>query len=124
LIAPLPFVLLAATAVVLAVRATPRPALSWTSLAIGAAIAGGWALFAIVAPTALGIDHRALENTYHAGDIKALHLPWGRWPLTHIGLAALAASLALLALAAFSNRRPQVERAPIAMREESAWASR
>jgi hypothetical protein len=124
-VAPLPFLLLAAAAVVLAARATPWPAISRTSLSIGAAIAGGWALFAIVAPTWLGIDHRALENTHNAGDPKALHLPWGRWPLTNLGLAALGAALVLLVIAWwFTGRRPRAETAQVTMREETAWASR
>jgi hypothetical protein len=119
-IAPVPFLLLAVAGVVLAVRATPRSALSRTSLGIGAGIAGAWALVAIVAPTWLGIDHRALENTHNAGDPKALHLPWGRWPLTHLGLVALGASLALLALAAFAGRRPRAERTRVPVAVERA----
>jgi hypothetical protein len=122
--APLPFIVLAAAAVVLAVRATPWPAISRTSFAIGAAIAGGWALVAIVAPTWLGIDHRALENTHNAGDPKALSLPWGRWPLTHLGLVALGVALALLVVAWwFAGRRPRREPVPVMTREEHAWAS-
>jgi hypothetical protein len=124
-VAPLPFLLLAVAAIVLAVRATPRPAITRTSLAIAAAIAGAWALVAIVAPTWLGIDHRALENTHNAGDPKALHLPWGRWPLTHLGLVALGTTLAVLAVTWwFTARRPSGERAPVTIREESAWVSR
>jgi hypothetical protein len=108
-------------AVVLAVRATPWPAISRTSLAIGAGVAGAWALVAIVAPTWLGIDHRALENTHNAGDPKALHLPWGRWPLTHLGLVALGAALVLLAIAWwFRGRRPRAEAARAAVAVERA----
>ena len=123
--APLPFLVLAAAGLVLAVRATPWPAISRTSFAIAAAIAGGWALVAIVAPTWLGIDHRALENTHNAGDPKALELPWGRWPLTHLGLVALGITLALLVVAWWlTGRRPRAETANVPMREETAWASR
>jgi hypothetical protein len=123
-LAPLPFLILAAAGVVLAVRATPWTAISRTSFAIAAALAGGWALVAIVAPTWLGIDHRALENTHNAGDPKALKLPWGRWPLTHLGLVALGAALALLVVAWwFTGRRPQEETAQPTLREEHAWAS-
>jgi glycerol uptake facilitator-like aquaporin len=122
--APLPFLVLAAAGLVLAVRATPWPAISLKSFAIAGAIAGAWALVAIVAPTWLGIDHRALENTHNAGDPKALKLPWGDWPLTRLGLVALGMTLALLVVAWwFTGRRPRAETAKVTMREETAWAS-
>jgi hypothetical protein len=123
-LAPLPFLVLAVIAVLLAVRATPWTPISRTSLAIGAAIAGAWALAAIVAPTWLGIDHRALENTHNAGDPRALNLPWGRWPLTHLGLVALGAALALLVVAWwFTGRRPRAESTQATLtREEHATA--
>ena len=111
-IAPLPFLLLAIAAVVLAVKATPRPVLTYTGLGIGAAIAVGWALVAILVPTGLGIDHRALENTHKAGDPIALKLPWGPHPLTHLGLVTLGIVLAVLALAAIAGRRPRTRPEP------------
>ena len=111
--APLPFLVLAVAAIVLGVRATPRLSLSLAGLGTGAALAAAWAAVAILVPTGLGIDHRALENTYRSGDAKALHLPWGRWPLTHLGLAALGAALATLALAAVLSRRPRSRRARV-----------
>jgi hypothetical protein len=123
-LAPLPFLVLAVIAVLLAVRATPWTPISRTSLAIGAGIAGAWALVAIVAPTWLGIDHRALENTHNAGDPKALKLPWGRWPLTHLGLVALGAALAVLVIAWWlTGRRARAESTQPTLREEHAWAS-
>jgi hypothetical protein len=77
-----------------------------------------------VAPTWLGIDHRARENTHNAGDPRALNLPWGRWPLTHLGLVALGAALALLVVAWwFTGRRPRAESTQATLtREEHATA--
>jgi hypothetical protein len=103
-VATLPFWALAAAAIVLAVRATPRGSLSTLGLGAGALLAGGWALFAILAPTGLGIDHSALRNTYRAGDKRALSLPWGPHPLTHLGIAALVVALLALAVAAALGR--------------------
>jgi hypothetical protein len=93
-------VLLAATAaVVIAGAATPR--LRLTAASIGAALLAllGWALFAALAPTALGIDHQGLLSIVKAGDSTALNLPLhngSRYPLDRLVLySGLAGALAL-----------------------------
>ena len=57
-----------------------------------------WGLFAALAPTMLGIDHRGLLSIVGAGDHTALHKGFGSYPLK--ALAPLAAGAGLLALAA------------------------
>jgi hypothetical protein len=96
-----PFVLLAGAALVLAARSLPRLSLSGRELGAGALALLGWALFAALAPTALGIDHHGLISILHAGDSTALNLALhqgSRWPLR--ALAPIAAVAGLLALAA------------------------
>ena len=56
-----PFLLAAGGALVLAAWATPRLRLSNRSLAIGLLVLVGWCLFAVLAPTVLGIDHAGLR---------------------------------------------------------------
>jgi hypothetical protein len=93
-----PFLLVAAGALVLAARSLPRLRLSARSLGTGALVLGAWALFAALAPTLLGLDHRGLESIVKAGDPLALHKGFGSYPLR--ALAPLAAGAGLLALGA------------------------
>ena len=94
-----PFVLCAGGAGLLAVLATARTRISTRSLLWGLAALAGWCLFAALAPTLLGIDHRGLVSIVHAGDNTALNLTLHsgtRYPLR--ALAPLAAGVGLLAL--------------------------
>jgi hypothetical protein len=94
-----PFALCAGGAILLAVLATARTRISTSSLLWGIAALAGWCMFAALAPTLLGIDHRGLLSIVGAGDNTALnlHLHNGsRYPLRT--LAPLAAGLGLLAL--------------------------
>jgi hypothetical protein len=100
-----PFLLAAGGAVVLAVRATPRLALTSRSLLVGVAVVVGWALYAVLAPTLLGIDHHGLLDIVHAGDSTALsttlHKNFSSYPLKV--LAPLAALIGLLVLGVCST---------------------
>ncbi|MFI5009372.1 MAG: hypothetical protein ACHQDY_03765, partial [Solirubrobacterales bacterium] len=98
-----PFFLAAGGAVVLAARATPHVGLTRNSLLVGLALLVGWALFAALAPTVLGIDHRGLLSIVGAGDHTALHKGFGDYPLKV--LAPLAAVAGLTALGAVRVRR-------------------
>jgi hypothetical protein len=94
-----PFLLCAGGAVLLAVLATAPTRISTHSLLWGIATLAGWCVFAALAPTLLGIDHRGLLSIVGAGDNTALnlHLHNGsRYPLRT--LAPLAAGVGLLAL--------------------------
>jgi hypothetical protein len=103
----LPFFALAALAVVLAVAASERFALSLRALAGGLAALAGWALFAAIAPSALGIDTAGLKNIVKAGDNTALHKPWPHYPLTSLVLIAFGVGLASLLLAALLRNRDE-----------------
>ncbi|HWW89265.1 MAG TPA: hypothetical protein VNY35_00625 [Solirubrobacteraceae bacterium] len=98
-----PFLLAAAAGLVLAVRAMPRMRLSRETLLAGALALLAWALFAALAPTVLGIDHRGLLSIVKAGDQTALHKGFGDYPLRT--LAPIAAALGLLALGAMALLR-------------------
>lgn len=96
-----PFFLAAGAALATATWATPRLRLSTRTLCWGLLAILGWALFAALAPTVLGIDHAGLESIYKAGDHTAFNLPLhsgARYPLKK--LAAIAAAAGLLALCA------------------------
>jgi hypothetical protein len=106
-----PFFLAAGGALVAAAWATPRLRLSVPTLLWGLVALAGWALFAALAPTVLGIDHAGLVSIYNAGDHTALNLKLhsGKtYPLK--GLAELAAAVGLLALGAMRLARNQRER--------------
>ena len=94
-----PVLAAAAGAAVLAGAATPRLRLSAASLGAGLLALLGWALFAALAPTALGIDHRGLLDIVKAGDSTALNLTLhngSRYPLDRLVLySGLAGVLAL-----------------------------
>jgi hypothetical protein len=106
-----PFFLAAGAALLAATWATPRLSLSAATLRWGLLALLGWALFAALAPTVLGIDHAGLESIYKAGDHTAFNLPLhsgARYPLKT--LAAAAAVAGLLALGAMRLARNQPER--------------
>ncbi len=93
-----PFFLLAGASVALAARITPHLSVSATRLGAAALALAAWALFAALAPTLLGIDHRGLESIVRAGDPTALHKHFGSYPLK--ALAPIGACAGLLGLAA------------------------
>ena len=76
--------------------ATPRVRLTAASLGAGALALLAWGLFAALAPTVLGIDHRGLLSIVGAGDHTALNLTLhdgARYPLTRLVLYAGAGGL-------------------------------
>jgi hypothetical protein len=91
-----PFFLAVGGAIVLAALATPRLNFTRDSILTALALLAGWALFAALAPTVLGIDHRGLLSIVGAGDHTALHKGFGDYPLK--ALAPLASVVSLLAL--------------------------
>jgi hypothetical protein len=97
-----PFLLAAAAALLLAVRATPRLSLSARTLGAGLLALVAWCAFAALAPTLLGIDHRGLLSIVGAGDHTALNLALhkgSRYPLRTLApIAGVAGLLALLAV--------------------------
>jgi hypothetical protein len=71
----------------------------------------GWALFAVLGPTLLGIDHQGLQEIYNAGDHTAFNLKLhsgARYPLKTLALVAFVAGV--LALAAMRLTRSERER--------------
>jgi hypothetical protein len=104
-----PFLLAAGGGIVLAVYAARRVPLTLPALGIGVLAVLAWVLFAILAPTLLGIDHRGLLSIVGAGDHTALHKGFGSYPLKT--LAPIAAVAGLLALAAMRLLRNAPERA-------------
>ena len=108
-----PFFLAAGGAVVLAVLATPRLALTGRSIGVGVLCLAGWCLFAAVAPTVLGIDHQGLLSIVGAGDKTALHKGFGSYPLKALApIAAAAGLLALCAMALLRSQPPERTRRP------------
>ncbi|MDQ6811932.1 MAG: hypothetical protein M3Z95_08555 [Actinomycetota bacterium] len=93
-----PFLAAAGGAVVLAAYAAARVRLTPAALGAGVLALAGWALFAALAPTVLGIDHRGLQSIFAAGDHTALSKGFGSYPLQT--LAPIAACAGLLGLAA------------------------
>ena len=100
-----PFFLAAGAAIVLAVAATPRLRMSSTPVGAGLLCLLGWALFAALGPTVLGIDHQGLVSILHAGDKTALSKGFGSYPLKT--LSVIAAVAGLLALAAMTLLRDE-----------------
>jgi hypothetical protein len=114
------FLLPAAGAVVLAAWVTPRLRLSAGALGAGVLTVLAWALFALLAPTLLGIDHAGLASIYKAGDHTAFNLKLhsgARYPLKT--LAPTAAAVGLLALGAMRLARNTRER-PSTLRSDGA----
>jgi hypothetical protein len=120
-----PFLLAAGVGIVLAALASSRVRLRTAALGWGVLALLAWALFAAIAPTALGIDHQGLLSIVGAGDKTALNLKLhdgSRYPLTHLVL--IAGGVGLVALAAarlFRNDsspsiRPDAEGSPDAPR--------
>jgi len=97
-----PFLFFAGGAVLAAAGATPRARISTAMLGWGVLAVAGWALFAALAPTVLGIDHAGLQSIYGAGDHTAFNLKLhsgARYPLEKLTLIAAAAGLLALLLA-------------------------
>ena len=117
-----PFFLAAGAALVLAVRAMPRPQLSGRSLLAGVLVLPAWALFAALAPTVLGIDHRGLLSILRAGDQNALDKGFGDYPLRT--LAPIAAAFAFLALGALALLRREPDPPPADPERRQAGAPR
>jgi hypothetical protein len=107
--AVLPFFAAIGSAAALAAYASRRFALTNRSIVAGLAALGGWALFAAVAPTALGIDTAGLKSIFRAGDRTALHKGFGTYPLTALVLIAAIAGLVVLLLARLLRHRPPTE---------------
>jgi hypothetical protein len=106
-----PFFLAAGAAMLAAMWATPRLRLSAPTLRWGLLALAGWALFAALAPTLLGIDHAGLASIYKAGDHTAFNLEQhsgSRYPLKTLALAA--AVVGLLALGAMRLLRNDPDR--------------
>jgi hypothetical protein len=100
------FLVPAAGGVLLAAWVTPRLRLTGAALGAGVLAALAWALFAVLAPTLLGIDHAGLASIYKAGDHTAFNLKLhsgARYPLKT--LAPTAAGVGLLALGAMRLAR-------------------
>jgi hypothetical protein len=113
-----PFLLAAGAALLAATWATPRLGLSTSTLRWGLVALVGWALFAALAPTLLGIDHAGLESIYKAGDHTAFELKLHSgttYPLKTLALvAAVAGALALASMRLARNQAPpaRAERSP------------
>jgi hypothetical protein len=117
-----PFLVAAGAGVLLAALATSRVRLTLAALAAGALALLAWGLFAGLAPTALGIDHRGLLSIVGAGDHTALNLKLhdgARYPLTTLVLIAGGAGLAALLAARLARN----ERAGARERSLSAYSS-
>jgi len=99
-----PFLLAAGGGVLLAAYASARFRLTAAALGAGVLALAAWSLFAAVAPTVLGIDHRGLLSIVAAGDHTALHKGFGSYPLkTLVPIAAIAGLLALAAARLWHN---------------------
>lgn len=120
-----PVFLAAGGAIVLAMLVTPRLRLPLSAVGIALACLIGWALFAALAPTVLGIDHEGLLTIVKAGDDTALnpsaHPGFSSYPLKTLApVAAIAGLLALLAMALLRNAPGQ----PPAPRERGSTEPR
>jgi hypothetical protein len=118
-----PFFLAAGGAVVLAALATPRLRISNRSVLIALGVLAGWALFAVLGPTLLHIDHQGLLDIVKAGDHTALsaaaHPDFSRYPLKVLApLAAGVGVLALLTWAAVTSLPPRNRIQSGSMRQE------
>jgi len=98
-----PFFLAVGASLVLAALAAPRLSASGSGLRAALLVLAAWAVFAALAPTVLGIDHRGLLSILGAGDHTALHKGFGSYPLRT--LAPIAVLAGVLALGAARLRR-------------------
>lgn len=95
------FLVPAAGAIVLAALASARTRISTGSLIAGVLALGGWCLFAVLAPTLLGIDHQGLLDIFRAGDNTALNLKLHNGSLYPLqALAPVATGVGLIGLLA------------------------
>ena len=117
-----PFFLAAGAALLLAVRAMPRVRLSGQGLLAGVLVLLAWAVFAALAPTVLGIDHRGLLSILRAGDQNALDKGFGDYPLRT--LAPIAASFGFLALGLLALFRREPDSPPADPGRDRARAPR
>src|SRR5919204_5368686 len=92
----IPYFVLMPLAAVLAWAATPALRLAWRGVAGAAAALGAWALLAAFAPRVLGIDHAAELKILAAGDRKALLVPYGPHPISHLAMAGFGVALVAL----------------------------
>ncbi|MGH2831746.1 MAG: hypothetical protein ACRDK2_03145 [Solirubrobacteraceae bacterium] len=110
-----PFFLAAGGALALATLLTPRLRLSASALRWGTLVLVGWALFAVLAPTLLSIDHAGLQSIYDAGDHTAFNLQLhsgSTYPLKTLApVAAVGGLLALLIIKLASDWRAPGRRA-------------
>jgi hypothetical protein len=106
--AVLPTLALFAGAAVLATLASARVHLSLPALAAGALAIVAWALFAVLAPPNLGLDHQGLLDILHAGDRTALHKGFGSHPLDALALIASLAGVLGLGLARLLRHRDEL----------------
>jgi hypothetical protein len=105
-----PFLLPAAAGVLLAAWATPRLRLSRAALGAGVLVLVGWALFAVLGPTLLGIDHQGLQEIYDAGDHTAFNLKLHSgttYPLKTLAPSAAVAGLLALGAMRLARNRPE-----------------
>jgi hypothetical protein len=110
-----PFLLAAGAGVLLVAFATSRMRLTLRSLGAGALALLAWGLFAALAPTELGIDHRGLLSIVGAGDHTALNLKLhsgSTFPLTKLVLIAAVAGLLALAGARLLRNEQKIEPPP------------
>jgi len=112
-----PFLGCLAVAGGLAWAVTPRRGLSFASLATAGAWLGAWALLAVLAPSALGIDRASERVAFNGGDRLAMFGGDGPHPISGLVLIALAFGLlTLLAALAASHaarwRRTRVSAIP------------
>jgi hypothetical protein len=114
------FLLLAGAGLLVAVAATPRMRLSGRTIIAGTLALLAWGLFAALAPTVLGIDHRGLLSIVKAGDHTALHKGYPDYPLRTLAPIAAAAGFLALAGMALLRREPQPPPAPREGRASSA----
>jgi hypothetical protein len=120
----IPFYVLVGAAGLLAWLATPHGRAGGRALAVGAAVAGGWAVAATFAPRVLGIDHSAEGRIVAAGDPSAWHEKYGSHPISHVVFVAIGVVLVTLAAAALLPRLARRARPlPAGQAAESAPAS-
>ncbi len=119
------FLLPAAGAIALAVYVTPRVHLTGASLRAGVLALAGWAVYAALAPTLLGLDHQGLLDVLHSGDPRALTKGayFGPYPLRAlVPLACGFALLALLAVRVWRTTPPERAQSPSAAAEHGGSA--